>query len=79
MSDGDFRSTEQSVTIERDGDAADRARRRDGAVTVLQGRPDGAGGRDRRRRGHAPARARRVPARSRSPTPRSRACCSPCT
>jgi isocitrate dehydrogenase len=42
MGDGDFRSTEQSVTLDGRRRAADRARRRDGTVTVLKS--------DRRRR-----------------------------
>ena len=37
MGDGDFRSTEQSVTIDARRRAADRARREDGTVTVLKG------------------------------------------
>ena len=60
MGDGDFRSTEQSVTLDADDELRIEHVAEDGTVTVLKEVPV-VRGRDRRRRGHAPARARRVP------------------
>ena len=78
MSDGDFRSTEQSVTLDGRRRAADRARRRGRHRHRAQG---GARrrGRDRRRRGDAPARARRLPGGADRGRQGSRASSSRCT
>ena len=79
MGDGDFRSTEKSVTLEADDELRIEHVAADGTVTVLKEALPVARGRDRRRRGHAP-RARSTRSwPSRSPTPRSRASCSRCT
>ena len=79
MGDGDFRSTERSVTLAGRRRAADRARRRGRHGHRAQGVGAGARGRDRRRRGDAPARARRVPGRADRRRQGSRASCSRCT
>ena len=79
MSDGDFRSSEKSVTIPERRRAADRARRRRRRGHRAAPADPGAGGRDRRRRRDAPQGARRVPGRAGRRTPRTRASCSPCT
>ena len=49
MSDGDFRSTEQSVTIGADDELRIEFVAADGAATVLKESDPGARGRDRRR------------------------------
>ena len=76
MSGGDFRSTEQSVTVAADGRRADRARRRRRHGHGAQGAHAGARGRGARRGRHAPRRARRVPRRAGRRGQGSRACCS---
>ena len=62
MSDGDFRSTERSVTMAHDDELRIEYVAGDGAATVLKASIPVLAGRDRRRRGDARARARRVPA-----------------
>ena len=64
MGEGDFRSTEQSVDDAARRRAAHRVRGRRRHHRPCSRADQGAGGRDRRRRGDAPARARRVPARA---------------
>ena len=49
MGDGDFRSTEQSVTIDADDELRIEYVAADGAATVLKDAHPGARGRDRRR------------------------------
>ena len=64
MGDGDFRSTERSVTLADDDELRIEHVAPDGGGHRAQGVGPGARGRDRRRRGDAPARARRVPGRA---------------
>ena len=60
MGDGDFRSTEQSLTLDADDELRIEHVAEDGTVTVLK-EVARRRGRDLRRRGDAPARARRLP------------------
>ena len=79
MADGDFRSTETSVTMPPTDDAAHRARRGRRRRHRAQGRPR----RCRRARSSTPrscaVRRSTRSSPSRSPTPRTRASCSRCT
>ena len=71
MSDGDFRSTERSVTVERDGRCGSSTSRPDGTVDRAQRAGRAARGRGARRRGDAPRGADASSSPSRSPTPRA--------
>ena len=64
MSGDDFRSTERSHTVQREGAFRIEHVDSDGKVTVLKGSDTAAGGRDHRCRGHAPRRTRGVPGRA---------------
>ena len=70
MSDGDFRSTEKSVTVESADDVRIEHVAADGTVTVLKAVDAAAGRRGDRRRRDAQGRPRRSSSPSRSPTPR---------
>ena len=79
MSDGDFRSTEKSVTLAADDTLRIEFVGADGAPTVLKESVPVLAGEIVDARGHA-ARARSTRSwPSRSPRPRSRASSSPCT
>ena len=79
MGDGDFRSTEQSVTLTHDDELRIEHVAPDGTVTVLKASVPVLRGRDRRRRRACAARRSTRSWRSRSPTPRPRASSSRCT
>ena len=78
MADGDFRSTERSVTMDPDDELRIEYVAGDGTATVLKAASRSRRARSSTARSCAPARSTRS-CRSRSPTPRRRTSSSPCT